>query len=98
MMAQQQPADVQAPLPLCKQLAQAGRKAHTISNAAVMSKLVVLFTQRQLYARALARFWHVYAAVEAALDEASATNAGARIEPNMRTQQWQSFAVSACNA
>mmetsp|Transcript_20700 Transcript_20700/g.35419 ORF Transcript_20700/g.35419 Transcript_20700/m.35419 type:complete len:263 (+) Transcript_20700:84-872(+) len=46
------------------------RKVHDYSNGLVQLRLVVLFTDRQLWGRALGSFYHVYHALEGAVEEA----------------------------
>ncbi|GIL95965.1 hypothetical protein Vretimale_1883 [Volvox reticuliferus] len=48
----------------------AGKSIHNLSDSLVNAKLVALLTDRQLYARALSRFYYVFASLEQALDEA----------------------------
>lgn len=55
---------------LTEQLRQASRKVHSASDALVNAKLVALFVDRELYARALALFYFVFAALEAQLSKA----------------------------
>ena len=49
----------------------ATRRAHSIANALILSKLVVALTDRKLYARALSTFLPVYEALEAAMHTAT---------------------------
>ncbi|KXZ45422.1 hypothetical protein GPECTOR_55g328 [Gonium pectorale] len=63
---------------LCAHFNRTSRKIHTLSNSLVNAKLVALFSDRELYGKALACFYYVFAALEAALDQA--LNAG---DPDM---------------
>ena len=54
---------------LTDRLRAASKKSHSVSDALVNARLVVLFTDRELYARALACFFFVFSALEAALRE-----------------------------
>ncbi|GAX73429.1 hypothetical protein CEUSTIGMA_g881.t1 [Chlamydomonas eustigma] len=54
-------------LRLTEQFNDASKSVHSISNLLVNSRLLVLFTQRQLYARAIACFYFVFKALEDAL-------------------------------
>mmetsp|Transcript_22315 Transcript_22315/g.56785 ORF Transcript_22315/g.56785 Transcript_22315/m.56785 type:complete len:272 (-) Transcript_22315:789-1604(-) len=53
---------------LCDVLRAASRRIHDRSNSLVNARLIVLFTDRRLYGRALACFYHVFQALESALD------------------------------
>ena len=59
--------------PLSTRLRKASRKIHTVSDSLVNIKLIALLTDRELYARALSRFYYVFTALERALDEVRRT-------------------------
>lgn len=61
---------------LTERLRSASKSAHSLSDALVNARLVVLFTDRILYARALACFYFVFKALEDALDRAFDKGAG----------------------
>ena len=61
---------------LTDRLRSASKSAHSLSDALVNARLVVLFTDRILYARALACFYFVFKALEDALDKAFDKDAG----------------------
>eukprot|EP00198_Chlamydomonas_reinhardtii_P010178 XP_001699515.1 heme oxygenase [Chlamydomonas reinhardtii] len=56
--------------PLTKRLSKASRKIHNVSNSLVNARLIALFSDKDLYAKALGCFYYVFVALEAALDEA----------------------------
>ncbi len=60
-----------------ERLRSASRSAHGISDALVNARLVVLFTSRELYARALACFYFVFIALEDALSRSWERDQGA---------------------
>lgn len=49
---------------LLLEMRKATRRAHHIANALILSKLVVVLTDKQLYARALSSFYPVYTKLE----------------------------------
>jgi heme oxygenase len=49
---------------LLVEMRKATRRAHHIANALILSKLVVVLTDKQLYARALGSFYPVYTKLE----------------------------------
>ena len=61
---------------LTDRLRSASKSAHSLSDALVNARLVVLFTDRILYARALACFFFVFKALEDALVKAFAKDTG----------------------
>ena len=61
---------------LTDRLRSASKSAHSLSDALVNARLVVLFTDRILYARALACFYFVFKALEDALAKAFDKDAG----------------------
>lgn len=52
---------------LTQRLRESSKKAHGLSNTLVAARLAVVCTTARLYARALASFWFVHAAIDAAL-------------------------------
>ncbi|KAG2446881.1 hypothetical protein HYH02_008037 [Chlamydomonas schloesseri] len=56
--------------PLSKRLSKASRKIHNVSDSLVNARLIALFSDKDLYARALGCFYYVFVALEGALDEA----------------------------
>ncbi|GLC35332.1 hypothetical protein PLESTB_000576300 [Pleodorina starrii] len=57
-------------LTLSARMNKASKKIHNLSNSFVNAKLVALLTDRELYAKALSRFYVVFTALESALDKA----------------------------
>ncbi|GIL42295.1 hypothetical protein Vafri_315 [Volvox africanus] len=55
---------------LSKRFNKAGKSIHNLSDSLVNAKLIALLTDKQLYAKALSRFYYVFASLERALDEA----------------------------
>lgn len=55
------------PVKLQTQLSAASRKIHDTSDRLLQARLVVLFTDKQIYGRAIGCFLHVFSALEAAL-------------------------------
>jgi hypothetical protein len=54
---------------LCQALNTASRKTHKLSNDILHARLIVLFTNRQLYGRALSCFWPVFQTLEQLVTE-----------------------------
>jgi len=56
---------------LLLEMRKATRRSHHIANALILSKLVVVLTDKQLYARALGSFYPVYSKLEEVLQKHS---------------------------
>lgn len=61
---------------LTAQLKSTSKKLHKLSDVLVNARLVILVTDRLLYARALACFYYVFQALEAALEACEQQAAG----------------------
>ncbi len=55
--------------PLVERMRAVSKKAHSLSDALVNSKLVVAFTDPALYGRALQSFWPVFKTIEEKLSK-----------------------------
>lgn len=72
---------------------QSSRKAHSLSDALVNSRLVLLFTDCKLYGRALSLFYYVFCALEKELEASSETLGEKRmllLRKLYRSKQFQS--------
>jgi heme oxygenase len=61
--------DTEGKYDLLIEMRKATRRSHNIANALILSKLVVVLTDKGLYARALSSFLPVYSKLEALLQQ-----------------------------
>lgn len=67
------------PIAFTDKLRASSASLHAVSNALVVAKLMVAFTDRRVYGLALGSFYHVYMAIEQLLDQSKSTAAVAPI-------------------
>ncbi|KAJ9504762.1 hypothetical protein QJQ45_023605 [Haematococcus lacustris] len=68
-----------SPSSLTEELKIASRRIHSLSNSLLNARLIVLFTDRKLYARAISCFYYIFEALDAAL--AGAVNKESALQP-----------------
>ncbi|KAL6751859.1 heme oxygenase [Haematococcus lacustris] len=68
-----------SPSSLTEELKIASRRIHSLSNSLLNARLIVLFTDRKLYARAISCFFYIFEALDAAL--AGAVNKEPALQP-----------------
>ncbi|KAJ9504752.1 hypothetical protein QJQ45_024232 [Haematococcus lacustris] len=68
-----------SPSSLTEELKIASRRIHSLSNSLLYARLIVLFTDRKLYARAISCFYYIFEALDAAL--AGAFNKEPALQP-----------------
>lgn len=72
-----------APLAFTDQLRASSSSLHGVSDALVVAKLMVAFTDRRVYGLALGSFYHVYLAIERLLYENKSTAGTAWHDPGL---------------
>jgi heme oxygenase len=67
------------------------RKSHSISDAMVNARLIVLYTDPNLYGRALSLFYHVFIALEGAIESCTTSLGEKRLELLRRLYRSRQF-------